>query len=86
MTPEQAKAIRALATIIEETVNESGSMGAPSGVMYAALMSKGVSLQVYQQITGMLVSMGRIRQSGDCFYPIETNGRDFAFVDSDAKP
>lgn len=73
MTPEQIKAVQALAAVIEETVNESGPWGAPSGVMYAALMSKGVSLQVYQQITGMLVKMGRIRQSGDCFYPVEAS-------------
>lgn len=70
MTPEQARAVVALAEVIEGTVNDSGPMGAPSGVIYAALMAHGVTLDVYQGIVGTLVRMGRIQQSGDVFYAV----------------
>ena len=59
------RAIRALSDIIEETARESMPMGAPSGIIYAALMSHGVSLEVYQQILAAMQAAGRITVAGD---------------------
>ena len=66
MNPEQAvQAVRQIATIIEETAGEAGPLGAPSGVVYAALMSVGISLDMYQAILDRMVQAGRVTLSGD---------------------
>ena len=62
-TPNQAKALIALCEIILETVQESPD-GAPSGVIYAALMSIGISLAQYEALVDVLVKSGRITRSG----------------------
>jgi hypothetical protein len=69
MTPDQLNAIRMVLKIIVDTVNETPT-GAPAGVMYAAMMAHGCSLDQFNQLTGALVTAGKIRRSGDCFYPV----------------
>lgn len=69
MNQQQAAAIAALASAIEETVNESPS-GAPSGILFAGLMAQGMSREVFNTMTGILVDMGRIRRQGDVFFPV----------------
>ena len=66
MTPKQATAVLALADVIEETARDSMPMGAPSGVVYAALMGVGVTLNLYQQILAIMVKQGRITVEHDC--------------------
>lgn len=56
MTPQQIQAVRAVARSIVATVREVGT--APAGPMYAALMSKGCTLNQFQQIMGQLVRAG----------------------------
>jgi hypothetical protein len=56
MTPQQIEAVRAVARSIVEAVREVGE--APAGPMYAALMSKGCTLNQFQQIMGQLVRAG----------------------------
>ena len=70
MTIEQVRALKAIADAIIETVRESGPLGAPSGVMYAALMAQGCSLDQYQQIMAGLVRAGKLRQSGHCYHAV----------------
>ena len=66
MTNTQAvQAVRAIANIIEETACEAGSLGAPSGIVYAALMGVGVSLDTYQAILDGLAKAGRVSLHGD---------------------
>lgn len=65
LTPEQVRAIKALADIIEDTARDSMPIGAPSGVIYAALMGAGVSLQVYQSILSTMVAAGRVTVEND---------------------
>ena len=63
---QQIQAVHALADIIEETAREAGPMGAPSGVIYAALMGVGITLDQYQAILGVMQRAGRITVSSDC--------------------
>jgi hypothetical protein len=56
----KTEAIRVLADIIEESAREAGPAGVPSGHIYAALMSVGVSLATYQAILGVMQKAGRI--------------------------
>ena len=66
MNSEQAvQAVRQIATIIEETAREAGPLGAPSGLVYAALMGVGITLDTYQAILDAMVQAGRVRLQGD---------------------
>ncbi len=60
--------VRLVANAVIETVNEQPN-GAPAGPMYAAFMAQGMSLDMFEQITGTLVTLGKIKRRGDCFYP-----------------
>ena len=62
------KAIRAIADAIVESVAEAGSMGAPSGIVYAALNSFGVNLETYQRFISALVNAGRLEQRGNLLF------------------
>lgn len=70
MTPTQNQlaAIRAIADAIVESVREAGELGAPSGIVYAALMSYGCTLDQYQAFIRALIRSGKIRQERDLLY------------------
>lgn len=51
---------------ILDAARKAGPMGAPSGVVYAALSAHGMTLNVYQQIIDYLVSAGRITVENHC--------------------
>lgn len=51
---------------IIEAARTAGPMGAPSGVVYAALSAHGMTLNVYQQIIDALVNTGRITVENHC--------------------
>lgn len=67
-TPEQLRAIKAVADAIVDAVRAAGSMGAPGGVIYAALMGHGCTFNQYQQFMGALVRTGKLRQRGDLYF------------------
>lgn len=74
MTTKQ-EAIRALAEIcaaIDLTIQEQGDQGAPAGVLYAALMSQGCSLHMFEQIMSAMVATGRVRYANHCYYSTQT--------------
>lgn len=56
--------------VIAETVEEAGAQGAPSGHVYAALNTVGVTLQAYELMVQLLVVRGRVAQRGDVLYPV----------------
>jgi hypothetical protein len=59
-TEEVLAGIRAIAAVAE-TVRELGRV--PSGTVYAALMSKGVTFSGYEKILGILDRAGLVRQT-----------------------
>lgn len=65
-------ALQILAAVVE-VVAAAGELGAPSGPMYAALMSK-MSLPQYEQLMGMLVNVGALTCSGHCYH-VTAKGR-----------
>jgi hypothetical protein len=68
LTPEQGRVFTELCNIIVETVKETGSVGAPSGIMYAAVMNVGMRLEQYELIMAALVKDGRLRKRGHVYY------------------
>ncbi len=69
MTEQQIlKVLRMISDAIVESVKAAGPLGAPAGVMYAALMQHGCTLDQFNQFTGALVSCGKLRRQGDLFF------------------
>jgi hypothetical protein len=69
MTKGQATAQVLMALV--ETVREAGPLGAPGGVMYAALMTQGCTLEQFEKLMGTLLRIGVVRKSGDCYHIID---------------
>ena len=59
-TAEQAAAIRLAIECIMDAARIGGDLGAPSGVIYAALTAHGMTLSVYEQLVDYLVRKNRI--------------------------
>ena len=60
-----AATIRMTLEAILDAAEVAGEWGAPSGVLYAGLMTMGCTLDQYQQMMDVLVEMGCLRQDGD---------------------
>lgn len=54
-----------------ESVAAAGPLGAPGGVLYAALMVHGLSLGTFESIMGALVRIGKLRKSGELYFLAE---------------
>lgn len=64
MTTQEIKAGLNIVRAVADTVRELGR--APRGVLYSALMGRGISLTSYEQIEGILVRAGLVRIETDC--------------------
>ena len=73
MTPQQAKALQSVA----KGIIEACKTFAPGGVIYAALMAQGCTLNQFEQIMGQLVNAGMLVKDGDC-YTATDKGNTFA--------
>ena len=68
MTSIEFTAMRAVLTAVTDTIRESGALGAPSSALYLALRDSGCTLTKYQAIMGALVTAGKVRQEGHCYF------------------
>ena len=50
------------------TVRDAGEDGAPGGIIYAALMEYGISLELYEAVMASLVSTGKLRKQGELYF------------------
>lgn len=64
------EALLQLSKAVIETVQEAGDQGAPSGVLYAALMTAGLSLEQYERLMAILVDAGKVRKSGHLYFAV----------------
>ena len=53
---------------IVEAVKVAGDLGAPGGVIYAALQTQNISLAQFEQFMIALVDLGKLRKRGDRYY------------------
>ena len=60
--------IEILIDSVLEAVREAGTLGLPSGPLYAILASQGVSLATYHLLMDALVSAGKIKQRGNLYF------------------
>ena len=68
MTRDQIAALRSIGRAILEAVQASGQLGAPGGILYAALMQKGCNLNQFEQIMSGMVRADVLTKSGECYY------------------
>jgi hypothetical protein len=71
LTPEQIKALRAICDAVVDVVRAGGSLGAPGGVIYAALMGQGCTLSQFESLMSGLVRAGKLRRDGDLYFVTE---------------
>lgn len=76
MTKDQIFAVQRVALALLEAIDEAGPLGAPSGILYAALMGQGCTLDTYKQIMDPMVSRGFLVLEHDC-YTMTVFGRVF---------
>jgi hypothetical protein len=65
---EQNKILLQISNAILVAVAGSGDGGTPGGVLYAALMTHGATLEQYEGIMGGLVQAGLLTKSGQCYH------------------
>jgi hypothetical protein len=71
MTPAQIAAVRMIADAIVDAVKAAGAMGAPGGVLYAALMAYGISLSQFESLMSAMVSAGKLTKHGHLYRVVE---------------
>lgn len=67
LLPQQAALVRAIQAV-HETIVECGDAGAPDGVIYAALMTQGCSLEQWERIRDLLVGSGLVEKRGNLLF------------------
>jgi hypothetical protein len=63
-----------LAAAVVDAIDGAGALGAPAGTLYAALLDK-MSLDQFNQLISLLVSVGAIRAQGQHCYVATDKGR-----------
>jgi len=53
---------------IIQTVREAGTLGAPGGHLYAALMTYGFTFEQFATIMGSLVRIGKLERRGEVYF------------------
>lgn len=76
MTNDQIRAAQKIGLAVMESIQEAGELGAPSGVLYAALQQTGCTLSQFQSLMRPLEGRGFVTQEGNCF-TITTTGDAF---------
>lgn len=59
--------LRAVLCAFLDVVREAGTLGAPAGPVYAAVMGR-MTLEQFEMIMGALVATGRVRRSGHVYH------------------
>lgn len=57
-----------LASALLDVVKAAGPQGAPAGPMYAACMSRGMTLSQFERLMGLLESAGKVRKSNQLYF------------------
>jgi hypothetical protein len=77
MNPQQIEAAQRIGKLVLETINELKPLGAPSGVLYAGLMTAGCSKSQYDSLIDSLARNGLITNNEDHCLHITSQGETF---------
>ena len=67
-TPTELRAMLSVIHGVLDAAHAGGTMGAPAGIMYAAMMAQGCTLDQFHQITSATQSAGLITRDGDLIH------------------
>jgi hypothetical protein len=67
-TAQQVSALKMICDGVIDSVKAAGALGAPAGTLYAALMAYGCTLEQFERIMGVLVSIGKLQKRGDLYF------------------
>jgi hypothetical protein len=65
------RALHAIADSVVDAVKVAGDHGAPGGVLYAALMRYGCTLEHFEQIMGALVVAKKVVKRGQLYFAVK---------------
>lgn len=68
MTPQQIEMLQKVGLGVLEAVAAAGEVGAPGGVLYAAMQAHGASLSQFQSIMGGLVGKAMLTQQHETYH------------------
>ena len=68
VTPEVMQIVGRTISAVLSAVEAGGAMGAPSGIIYAALSSMGMEFNHYQCMMSTLVEIGLLRLCNNCYF------------------
>lgn len=66
-----AAALRAVVAAVLDSIRTAGPLGAPEGVIFAALQTQGCTLRQFQSLIDALVKAGKVRRSGHLLFSVE---------------
>ena len=64
-------ALKAICDAVVELVRASGSLGKPSGELYAFLMKYGCTLEQFEMLMGVLVDAGKVTKRWQLYFAVE---------------
>lgn len=59
-----------LGETIRQACDAGGPMGAPGGILYAAMMQYGITLEQFYMLMSYCVHAGLVRLDGECYHAI----------------
>lgn len=80
MTKTQAAAARLVVLSVYEAVASAGDLGAPAGVVFAALQTQGCRLSQYQSIEQSMLALGIITKDGDVLHAVPAKARELGLA------
>lgn len=72
--------IRATMQAIYEAVSVCKERGAPAGIIYAALMANGCTLEVYQNFEASMIEVGVLRKEGHLLFTCPERAKELNLI------
>lgn len=73
---DAARILREIIRAVYDTVKAAGDRGAPSSVVYSALMTAGCTLKQYDDIIDSMKHFGVIRHEGNLLFAVPEKARE----------
>ncbi len=67
---QQVTVLLRIANAVVDAVAAGGPQGAPAGVLYAAFMPYGFSLEEFEVLMRLLIASGRLRKEGHLYFVV----------------
>jgi hypothetical protein len=67
-TAQQLAALKAVGDAVIASVAAAGLLGCPGGILYAALMAHGCTLEQFEKLMDALVSIKQLEKRGQLYF------------------